>query len=392
MSQSASKHYLEEELEALMRSDPSMFRFLREGSLDGIWYWDITDPQHEWMSPEFWRLFGIDPATKEHKASEWQDLIFPEDRDLALDNFAKHCADPKHPYDQVVRYRHVDGSTVWVRCRGIAIRDDNGVPVRLLGAHNDITLRVVAEQRYRSQAAAVAEANAKALQALETNRELRAMTYAISHDMKSPSNTLRRLLSEAVHSLDEGQIDDARHFIELGRESVERMYALTESLVTYNRALERDENHQDVDLSDVVRQIVAELSEEIRACNASIEQEPLPTIVGDPIHFQTIFRNLLSNAIKYRKKGVAPIVRISAMYDQSENELVVTVADNGIGIAPKFHGRVFEMFKRLHIDSDIPGTGLGLSLCQRLVGLYGGTIELQSEEDRGAIFRMRLPH
>ncbi|WP_147127065.1 hybrid sensor histidine kinase/response regulator [Shimia ponticola] len=136
---SADKHYLEEELETLVQTDPAIWQFLREGSLDGVWYWDLEDPEHEYMSPEFWQLFGFNPAEKKHLAAEWQDLIFPEDLELAKENVAKHCADPNHPYDQVVRYHCADGSVAWVRCRGIAIRNDAGVPTRLLGAHNDIT-------------------------------------------------------------------------------------------------------------------------------------------------------------------------------------------------------------------------------------------------------------
>lgn len=139
------KHYLETELEHAIQNDISIWEFLRAGSLDGVWYWDLENPENEWMSPEFWRLFGIDPETKGHKASEWQDLIFPEDGELALKNFEQHLADPTYPYDQVVRYLHADGSTVWVRCRGMAIRDKTGKAVRFLGAHVDLTSQIRAE-------------------------------------------------------------------------------------------------------------------------------------------------------------------------------------------------------------------------------------------------------
>ena len=132
-------HYLEKELRRLIQSDQWIFDFLQKGSLDGIWYWDLENPENEWMSPEFWTTLGYDPGQKEHLSAEWQSLIHPEDLRLALDNFNKHCADPDHPYDQIVRYRHQNGSTVWIRCRGIAIRDETGRPVRMLGAHNEIT-------------------------------------------------------------------------------------------------------------------------------------------------------------------------------------------------------------------------------------------------------------
>ena len=127
------KHYLQREFEQLMR-DPATMAFLDEGALDGLWYWDIEDPVHEWMSPGFWRTLGFDPAERKHLAAEWQDLIFAEDRDLALKNFQRHLADPSHPYDQLVRYRTAEGGTVTVRCRGKAIRE-HGVPRRMLGAH-----------------------------------------------------------------------------------------------------------------------------------------------------------------------------------------------------------------------------------------------------------------
>lgn len=133
------QHYLEKELYSLMQSDQQYFDFLQEGSLDGLWYWDLLEQENEWMSPSFWRLFGYDPNEKKHFASEWQDMIFEEDLETALINFKKHLNNPDCPYDQVVRYRHKKGHTVWVRCRGIAIRDNGGRPVRMLGAHNDIS-------------------------------------------------------------------------------------------------------------------------------------------------------------------------------------------------------------------------------------------------------------
>lgn len=131
--------YLKNELYTLINNDTSIFEFIQSGSLDGIWYWDLENPEIEWMSPKFWETLGYNPDEKKHLASEWQDIIFQEDLKLAVENFEKHCADPNHPYDQIVRYKHKNGSTVWIRCRGLAIRDKNGKAIRMLGAHTDIT-------------------------------------------------------------------------------------------------------------------------------------------------------------------------------------------------------------------------------------------------------------
>ncbi|MBU6955753.1 ATP-binding protein [Hahella sp. HN01] len=146
----AKKHYLQSELYSLLKSDDSIFEFIQAGSLDGIWYWDLEKPENEWMSDRFWTTFGYDPAEKQHLASEWQDMIFPEDLAVAYENFKKHCADPKHAYDQIVRYKHHDGSTVWVRCRGLAIRNESGAPVRMLGAHTNVTAMMLLSHQYES--------------------------------------------------------------------------------------------------------------------------------------------------------------------------------------------------------------------------------------------------
>lgn len=133
------ENYLKQELYTLLNTDGRIFEFIQSGSLDGIWYWDLEHPENEWMSPKFWTTIGYDPDEKRHLASEWQDIIFQDDLKLAIENFHKHCQDPNHPYDQIVRYRHKHGSTVWIRCRGMAIRDADGKPIRMLGAHVDIS-------------------------------------------------------------------------------------------------------------------------------------------------------------------------------------------------------------------------------------------------------------
>lgn len=145
-------HYLKNEIYGLISSNPDIFEFLQNGSLDGLWYWDLENPENEWLNARFWELLGYDPVEKKHLAKEWQDLIDPEDLKIATDNFNKHCADPSHPYDQIVRYKHKNGKTIWVRCRGVAIRDEQGKPIPMLGAHNDLTQLKELEENLRQMA------------------------------------------------------------------------------------------------------------------------------------------------------------------------------------------------------------------------------------------------
>ena len=160
--------YLKDELYNLIKTDDSFFDFLQEGSLDGIWYWDLTQPEYEWMSPKFWTTFGYNPLEKTHCPEEWQEIIFDEDLQKAEINLAKHLENPHHPYDQLVRYRHKLGHTVWIRCRGMAIRDETtGEAIRLLGAHTNLT--------YQMQALSMNEALQYQLQALQMQVETLSM-------------------------------------------------------------------------------------------------------------------------------------------------------------------------------------------------------------------------
>lgn len=140
------KNYLEAEFYDQLNEGHDAFRFLLDAALDGIWYWDLEHPENEWMSPRFWSCLGYDPEEMPHKSSAWQDIIFKEDLQLAQANFEKHVTDPTHPYDQIVRYRHKTGRTIWVQCKGIAIRNAEGKATRMLGIHIDRTDQKIKEE------------------------------------------------------------------------------------------------------------------------------------------------------------------------------------------------------------------------------------------------------
>lgn len=169
------EHYLKRELYERVRMDPEVFDFIQEGSLDGIWYWDLEAPDHEWMSPRFWETFGYDPKEQPHLASTWQGMIDQDDLKVAMRNLERHLNDPSHPYDQYVRYRHRNGSTVWVRCRGLVLRNADGKPIRMLGAHTNVTGLKNAEAAARRLAAS--EAASEELTRL--NRELTLTNSAL---------------------------------------------------------------------------------------------------------------------------------------------------------------------------------------------------------------------
>ncbi len=142
-------HYLKKELYELVKADNTIFDFIQESSLDGIWYWNLEKPEEEWMSPKFWSVLGYDYKNMPHNPSAWKNIINPGDMIIAMELFTKHCENPEMPYDQNIRYTHKNGSIVWIRCRGLAIRDTNGKPIRILGSHQDITQYKKTEQKLK---------------------------------------------------------------------------------------------------------------------------------------------------------------------------------------------------------------------------------------------------
>lgn len=130
-------HYLETELAQLLNG-PDGFSVLDDVLLDGIWYWDLENPDDEYMSPGFWKTLGFDPAEKRHLAKEWMSLILPDDCAKAQAKVQKHIENPRVPYDQVVQYRSKSGEPITVRCRGVAFLKD-GKPHRMLGTHVLVT-------------------------------------------------------------------------------------------------------------------------------------------------------------------------------------------------------------------------------------------------------------
>ena len=108
-------YYLKKELYSLLKTDDKIFDFIQNVCLDGLWFWDLEAPENEWMNPVFWKTLGYNPDDMPHSPSAWQDIINKDDLKLAIDNFNKHLSDENHPYDQIVRYRHKGGHTVWIR-------------------------------------------------------------------------------------------------------------------------------------------------------------------------------------------------------------------------------------------------------------------------------------
>lgn len=132
-------HYLEQELRALKNSEVDIISFMSESLFDGIWFWDVENPENEWMDERFWLTFGYEPSEMPFSPESWQKIVHPEDLKVAYIMIEKLIMEPSYKYDQILRYTHKKGHTIWIRCRGKAIRNNEGRVTRVLGLHQDIS-------------------------------------------------------------------------------------------------------------------------------------------------------------------------------------------------------------------------------------------------------------
>ncbi|HEX4807476.1 MAG TPA: ATP-binding protein [Bryobacteraceae bacterium] len=249
-----------------------------------------------------------------------------------------------------------------------------------------------ARQSLEATVASVAQLNAELRTSNDnlarSNEDLERFAFIASHDLQEPLRMITiysQLLIRRFANVVEPQ---AAAYIENIESGTERMRALLADLLAYAEIGARvDAPAQPVDLNLVVRKVRENLSLAITESGAVITVAPLPVIRGLKSHFTPLFQNLIGNAIKYRGE-LPPKIDIGAT--RMDGDIQIHISDNGIGVAPEYHSRIFVAFKRLHTNK-IPGTGIGLAICQRVVERYGGRIWVESDLGQGSNFVFTLP-
>ncbi len=220
------------------------------------------------------------------------------------------------------------------------------------------------------------------------NEDLRQFVYSASHDLQEPLRVLM-LYSDLVEKNVVTQRPVTKEIAHL-RGAAVQMSALVSDLLSYSQLVSglKKSNAQS-DLRVEAERALETLQAFVQETGAELSIGALPTVQMESSHALLLFQNLIGNSLKYRTPDTVPNIRILA--EQAPGKWIVSVADNGIGIAPAYHGQIFGIFKRLHTRTAYPGTGLGLAICRRIVERYGGAIWVESELGKGSNFRFSLP-
>ena len=221
-----------------------------------------------------------------------------------------------------------------------------------------------------------------------SNRDLEQFAYVASHDLQEP---LRKVASfcQLLERRYKGQLDErADQYIGFAVDGAKRMQVLINDLLAFSRVGRLTREQVVVDCGEIAAQAVANLGPAIEETGAEIEVGPLPSVRGEPALLAAVFQNLLGNAVKFHGDQ-PPRVSLTAVRDN--DSWTFTCADNGIGIEPEYADRVFVIFQRLHPKDAYPGTGIGLAMCRKIIEYHGGRIWLDTDADRGTVFRFTLP-
>ena len=322
------------------------------------------DDRVQWANGAWCALTGY--GLDELGAFTVAELTHPDDREAAAAGRRSVLARaaPSHQVD--ARLLRPDSRTAWASICTSAV--DEGLMVQLVDvterkrAHTDLT---------------------------RSNAELSSFAFLAAHELKSPLQTIAGFAALLNRAYGPGLEPDAREYIGWIVAGATRMDGLIEDLLAYC-ALDTDEARSEgVDLAELVAGCLEDMEAEVGRRHATVTAGPLPTLTGDPKQLAQLVQNLLANALKFVPDGRPPDIHLSA--ERGAETWTVTVADNGIGVDDGSRKRIFDMFARLHPRDRFKGTGIGLSICKRIVERRGGRIWVEPNPGGGSRFRFSVP-
>lgn len=340
---------------------------------DGYWDWDL-ETNYQYMSPRFWEMFGYKSEEKDHHPSAWQDVIFLDDLEIVQGNLEKHIQTKgEHPFEQEVRYWHKNGSIVTVLCKGRVVEwGEDGMAKRMIGAHIDVTELKKIQQSL-----------------ISANEELSQFAYRTSHDLRAPLKSALGIIDLIKVAFEKENFKKAQDLVSVAQTTLCKLDQLVSDILLMVRAEKEDKHKTQIDMSHIIDDSTQMLESLHKDKNINIIKDiSTPHIWSYHFQLQSILENLLSNALKYSDPNQDnPYVKISVRED--EHNFYLSVRDNGLGIDPKYHDKLFTLFSRFHNRSSY-GSGIGLYMIKKIAKALRGDIAYIPHLE-GSEFKLSLP-
>jgi len=361
------------------------FYYAAKATNDAIWDWDIQNDKVFRVGDGLKNIFGYDKDIAATDDQFWIKRVHPDDVEVMISKREKILYKSNDLYwEDEYRFRKSDDTYAHVFDKGYIIRDANGTPIRMIGATQDVSQRKETE-------ALLLELNnrlkRRAEELANSNVELERFAYIASHDLQEPLRMVTSFLQLLKKRYEDKLDETAGQYIAFAVDGAERMKTLIMDLLDYSRVGYNTEPNENVDMHLLVEEIKDLFGKSIDEVKANITVDSLPVVKGNRTQLLQLFQNLISNAIKYHKEGV-PSIEIH--YTEQEEDHLFEIKDNGIGIDPAFHEKIFVIFHRLHSRSEYTGTGIGLAICKKIVERHNGKIWVKSALGQGSSFFFTL--
>ncbi len=369
----------------LLKEANQLFEKVTQATNDAIWEWDINLNKVR-RSKQFVDKFGEDLNPFFCKPNSWKFMLSPE-KYTNLQNKVKEVLKDKGQNKWELEYTisNAEKHVTNILERGIIERDNTGKPIKLVGAITDITNQKKLEKDLLKLNSEL-QLYSKKLE--KSNKELEQFAFVTSHDLQEPLRMISSFLDLFQKKYGDQLDSKGKKYIFYATDAAKRMKTIIVDLLKYSRVTNVDGPKEDVDLNKIIQDFKTLRAKRIEDTAASIVSDNLPVVHGYTALLTQIFHALLDNALKYAKQDFPPLIDV--LVEDKDTEWLFTIKDNGIGIAPEFHEKIFLLFQRLHNKDSYSGTGIGLTYVKRSVEFLGGKIWLESEENEGTSFYFTL--
>ncbi len=344
----------------------------------GYWGYDVETGVGEW-SDGFYRLLGYTPGNPpEPTSQDYISRVHPEDLDEIEEDFQQALSNPS---DEPVTDKHrillPDGTTRWLEAR-YQVETENGEPHRIVGKSIDITEHRMLELELASKIRALERRN------LQLGRITMASAHPLREAVRETSINLQRITKSAEDRMTPTEMES----LDAANNAAKHFEFLLDAINQYLTLAEHLPSHEPVDLDAMLDRVLTELNEPIENTQATITRGTLPTIQTGDKNLHKVLHVLVNNALMYARDA-PPKVHVDAKLD--EDVWLISVEDEGIGIDPDYHERIFHPFIRLQTTKGAPGASIGLPMCRWIIEDLGGNIWLTSTPGEGSTFYFTLP-